>query len=287
MDNYYNNPYIIVILLITVKSKALQGPENQKIFAENQNKSIKMEAEKERKISAGSYDLNKFLYGGYEKDIITTIYGSAGSGKTNFCLLGAVSQAKKGNKVIYIDTEGGFSVDRVKQLAGEDYQKVLENIILLKPVSFDEQEQAFSKLLKEIKSSSISLIIVDGITMLYRLESAEARTEKDFNKVSEINSKLARQLRVLAEVARTRNIPVIITNQVYSEFLSEEEFKAGKEREIHMVGGDLLKYWSKCLLELKNDRGKRTLILRKHRSLPEKTLDFEIINSGIRKRGWI
>ena len=63
-----------------------------------------METDKERKISAGSFDLNKFLFGGYEKDIITTIYGPGGSGKTNFCLLAAVSQAKKGNKVIYIDT---------------------------------------------------------------------------------------------------------------------------------------------------------------------------------------
>ena len=59
------------------------------------------------RISAGSYDLNTFLSGGYETDIITTIYGPAGSGKTNFCILASVSQAKKLNKVIFIDTEGG------------------------------------------------------------------------------------------------------------------------------------------------------------------------------------
>ena len=244
-----------------------------------------MELTKERKISAGSYDLNKFLYGGYEKEIITTIYGPAGSGKTNLCILAAVSQAKKGNKVIYIDTEGGFSVERVKQIAGEDYEKVLGNILLLKPTDFSEQEESFEKLLKEIKSTSISLIIVDGMTMLYRLELAEVRESRE--KAQEINSKLAKQLRTLAEIARTRNIPVLITNQVYSEFLSEEDLRAGKEKQNLMVGGDLLKYWSKCLLELKNDRGKKTLILRKHRSLPEKTLEFEIVNLGIRKRGWI
>ena len=78
------------------------------------------------KVSAGSYDLNKWLYGGYEKDIITTIYGPAGSGKTNFCMLACVSQAKKANKVIFIDTEGGFSIDRFKQIAGEDYENVLK-----------------------------------------------------------------------------------------------------------------------------------------------------------------
>jgi DNA repair protein RadB len=68
------------------------------------------------KVSAGSYDLNKWLYGGYETDIVTVIYGGAGTGKTNFCLLAGVSQAKKGKKIIFIDTEGGFSVERIKQL---------------------------------------------------------------------------------------------------------------------------------------------------------------------------
>lgn len=243
----------------------------------------------ERKISAGSYDLNKWLFGGYEKDIITTIYGPAGSGKTNFCILASVSQAKKGNKIIYIDTEGGFSVERFRQLAGEKYEKALENILLLKPTSFQEQKQAFLQLLKEMKNKTISLIIVDGMTMLYRLELAEAREDKDKarERVQEINSQLAKQMRILAEIARKKDIPIIVTNQVYSEFLSEEEFRAGKERGVAMVGGDILKYWSKTIIELQNNGGKKKAILRKHRSLKEKELDFEIINNGIKKRGWI
>jgi len=243
---------------------------------------------KERKISAGSYDLNKFLYGGYEKDIITTIYGGAGTGKTNFCLLAAISQAKKGNKIIFIDTEGGFSVERVKQIAGEDYQDNLKNILLLKPTSFEEQEKAFSELLKEIKEKrNIGLIVVDGMTMLYRLELAEAIKSKEEEKIRDINSKLARQMRILAEIARTKNIPVIVTNQVYSEFLNEEEFKAGKKPGFRMVGGDILKYWSKCIIELQLERGKRKAILIKHRSLPDKELDFVITGTGIKRKGWL
>jgi len=58
-----------------------------------------------------------------------------------------------------------------------------------------------------------------------------------------------------------------------------------KEKTANMVGGDLLKYWSKCLIELQYKEGKRKAILRKHRSLPEKELMFVIINSGIKKRG--
>lgn len=241
----------------------------------------------ERKISAGSYDLNKFLFGGYDKDIITTIYGPAGSGKTNLCVLAAVSQAKKGNKVIFIDTEGGFSVERVRQIAGDDWQKALESILILKPVNFNQQEESFIQMLKEIKTNCVSLIIIDGMTMLYRLELAEAIKSREESRIQEINSKLAKQLRILAEISRTRNLPVLITNQVYYEFQNEEDFKAGKQKESRMVGGDLLKYWSKCIIELKNEQGKRKMLLRKHRSLPEKEMQFEIINSGIRKKGWI
>jgi len=240
------------------------------------------------KISAGSYDLNKFLFGGYEQDIITTIYGAAGTGKTNFCLLASVSQAKKENKVIFIDTEGGFSIERFKQLAGENYEKLLENIILVKPVNFSEQIKVFSNLIKEIKSKGkIGLIVVDGMTMLYRLELAEASKKNEKGGIKNINSELAKQMRILAEIARTKNIPIIITNQVYSEFLSREEQEAGKIAETRMVGGSILQYWSKCIIELSLERGKRKIILRKHRSLPEKSLDFEITNTGIRKRGWI
>lgn len=241
----------------------------------------------ENKISAGSYDLNKWLFGGYEKDIITTIYGPAGSGKSNFCILVAVSQAKKGNKVIYVDTEGGFSVERFKQIAGEEYEKVLSNVLVLKPTSFDEQEKAFSQILREIKNTrNIGVVIVDGMTMLYRLELAEAIKNKSDEEIRIINAKLARQLRTLAEIARKQNIPIIVTNQGYSEFLSEEDLKAGKKKEFHMVGGDLLKYWSKCIIELKKEGSSRTVVLRKHRSLPEKEFSFSIVNEGIRKARW-
>ena len=226
------------------------------------------------KISSGSYDLNKWLFGGYEDDIITVIYGAPGTGKTNFSLLAAVSQAKKGNKVIFIDTEGGFSIERVKQIAPENHEEVLKNIFLLKPTNFTEQKKAFEDLLKHLKDE-ISLIVVDGITILYRLDFATARN-KDKEEMQKINSILVGQMRTLAEIARKRNIPVLVTNQVYNW---EDEKK--------MVGGDILKYWGKCLIELANERGKRTAFLRKHRSLPEKSLDFQITNFGVSKKGWI
>ena len=106
------------------------------------------------KISTGSYDLNNWLLGGYEEDVITMIAGPPGSGKTNIGILAACSQAKKGNKIIFIDTEGGFSVERVKQIVGENYEKILNNFFLLEPTNFDEQKKCFLQLLNKIKKGT-------------------------------------------------------------------------------------------------------------------------------------
>lgn len=222
--------------------------------------------DEEHKISTGSDFFDEMLGGGYESSVVTTIYGPPGSGKTNLCLLCLTKNA--GKKVIYIDTEGSFSVDRIKQLS-PDYEEILKNVIILKPVNFEEQKKVFEKL-KGIVTDRIGLIIVDSIAMLYRLEIG---VNKD---VFKVNRDLGVQLVDMVHTARKFKIPVIITNQVYSDF--EDKSK------INIVGGDILKYASKCLIELqKTDKGKKA-ILRKHRSLPEgKEIDFRIINEGIEK----
>ena len=241
------------------------------------------------KISTGSFDLNKWLYGGYENEIITMIAGPPASGKTNFAILSACSMAKKGEKVIFIDTEGGFSVERVKQIIGQDYEKVLENILLLKPTDFFEQRKIFNKLAEQVKKQQISLIVVDGMAMHYRLELGNVKNKESASSedIKKINRALAWQMKTLSEISRKQKIPILITNQVYQEFLSDEERKKGIKPGVNLVGGDLMKYWSKAIIELKNENGRRKAILLKHRSLPQKELSFEIRNSGIYRRGWI
>jgi DNA repair protein RadB len=243
------------------------------------------------KVSAGSYDLNVWLKGGYDPGIVTTLYGGPGSGKTNFCMSVAVSQAKKGNKVIFIDTEGGFSSERVKQLFTSrstngsnenlNLDQVLSNLLILKPTNFKEQQQVFDQLLKYTKEQ-ISMIIVDGMTMLYRLDFADARMDKsnsdenNIESMQSVNAILTKQMRLLVEIARKKDIPVLVTNQVYNW-----------NNEQRMVAGDIIKYWSKCLIELSNENGKRIAYLRKHRSIGDKSLVFQIYDGGIRKRGWL
>jgi len=87
---------------------------------------------------------------------------------------------------------------------------------------------------------------------------------------------LGRQIAYLVEIARKKKIPVLITNQVYADFDNKDKVK--------MVGGDLLKYGSKCLIELMKFANCRGAVLRKHRSLPEgRELKFKIVEKGIEK----
>ena len=217
-----------------------------------------------KRVSTGVKFLDEFLEGGLEADAITTVYGPAGSGKTNLALLSAVEVAKSGKKVIFVDTEGGFSVARLKQILPE-YRKLLDRFVFLRPMSFEEQKQSIERL-KELVNNKIGLVVIDTITMLYRLQ-------RSFKEDDNFNHDLSLQMLWLNEIARKYNIPVLFTSQIYSSF----------ENRIKIVGGDILLYPSKCLLELESlHNGKRKLILRKHRSIAgEKEAMFEIVEKGI------
>ncbi|HLC98577.1 MAG TPA: DNA repair and recombination protein RadB [Candidatus Nanoarchaeia archaeon] len=221
------------------------------------------------RISTGVSALDQMLEGGYEKDVISTIYGPAGSGKTNLCLLAMINAIKEGKKVIYIDTEGGFSLSRLQQISN-DYKKMLDQVLLLKPMNFEEQKKVFDKL-RAMSNEKIGMIIVDTISMLYRIE----RDKDNENSVVMTNRELGLQFSYLTEIARKKNIPILITTQVYSSFDDREK--------VNLVGGDIVKYGSKCLIEIqKTHKSKRVAILKKHRSLPEaKSVLLEIREDGI------
>ena len=220
-----------------------------------------------KRVSTGVDFLDSFLEGGYETDAITTIYGPAGAGKTNLALLAAVSVAKKGKKVLFVDTEGGFSVSRLKQIA-TDYKKVLDQIVFLRPTNFKDQTEAIERL-KTLVNKKIGLIVVDTINMLYRLQ-------RSFKEDDNFNRDLSLQMLALNEIARNQNIPILLTSQVYSAF---------DNNRLRIVGGDILLYTSKCLIEVESlHEGKRKVKLRKHRSIRgEKEVMFEIVAKGIKK----
>ena len=148
----------------------------------------------------------------------------------------------------------------------DDYKQALEKIIFLKPTKFREQAAAVNKLSSLIKKD-IGAIFVDTITMLYRAELKE-KIDRD------LNNALAKQMRSLLEIARKHNIPVIITTQVYADFEKKDQVK--------LVGGNIIKNISKCLIELKKSGPNRIALIKKHRSIEEgKKIMFRIVDEGI------
>ena len=214
-----------------------------------------------KKLPTGS-PLDKLLQGGIEFGTVTNIYGPAGSGKTNIAL-STLMNCK--NKIIYIDTEGSFSLERFQQLGGDE--KKLKNIIFIEPENWQEQHFAIQSMNKIFHKEKIDLVIIDSMVALYRLELSNENFPS-------INRQLATQYSILSNIARKYSVPILVTNQVYS-----------KGDEIELTSRTIAKYWSKCLIELRrNEReNQRTAILRKHRSLPEgRKIDFEITSKGLK-----
>ena len=218
----------------------------------------------EEKISSGSEIIDKLLDGGYNK-VVTTIYGPAASGKTTLAMLAAIVQAKQGKKSVFVDTENGFSVERLKQLSGEDFERALQNIMIFSIKTFTEQQEKMEKIRLLVGTGKISLVIVDTIGSKYRVKLNE-----DAYKA---NKSIDTQLRTLTEIAR-RGIPVILTEQVYDNLANGQ---------INLVGGEMLKNWSKCLIELQKDNSKRKAIARKPEEIKGNQESFEIKEKGIFK----
>jgi DNA repair protein RadB len=218
-----------------------------------------------RRLELGCDALDELLGGGVEHGIITNVYGEAGSGKTNVCIQAVVSCIRDGGSVVFVDTEGGFSAERFLQMHPEE--DALDRVILYEPTTFDEQQQVFEELPETVAEHTPDLIVVDSLVSLYRLH-LNAETAQD------INTELSKQFSTLSKLAREHGLPVIVTNQVYSQFDSEEN---------ELVGRDVPAYWSKTLLELENVRnGKRKAAVKKHRSRPEGLVtEFYIAQDGL------
>ncbi len=215
--------------------------------------------------------LDVMLGGGFEKGTITQIFGPPSSGKSNITLSVAVNVAKSNKKVIYIDTEGGISIDRIKQIAGVDFSNVANNIIVFEPISFLEQNDTVRSIdvLLRKKHNDVDLIVLDSAVALYRVDDMKS---------SKLNKELGKQMGLLSKIARQYDVAVILTNQIYSSYDDEGN------NDIKAVGGTILQYWSKVIIQLErgDEINQRIATLKRHRSISEgKHAVFSITSNGI------
>ncbi len=223
------------------------------------------------------------LLSGLESRVITNFYGTPGTGKTNICMLMAADCARKGGKAVFIDTEGGFSLERLKQIAPHDYESVLTGIELVEPRDLREQ----TRVVRRLAERKPDLVIMDSSVALYRIEHAEMMEKVDNrNKKCELDSimtanrELSKQLSSLSMLARDLEIPVVITTHA---------FRSWGNGCYDVVGGDPVRYWSKSIifLEKTGKTGERKAIIMKHRSQPEgKEVKFSLVSDGIKPSGF-
>lgn len=181
------------------------------------------EYEKKRKdieyITTGSKNLDNLLGGkGVESKSITELFGAFGSGKTQLALSLAVNvQLPKENggangKAVYIDSEGTFRPERIKQLAegiGANPERVLKNIFVARALNSDHQILLVEKISEMIKNGEpIKLLIVDSLTAHFRAEFTGR------GQLADRQQRLNRYLHDLMKLAEQRNLAVLVTNQV-------------------------------------------------------------------------
>nr|WP_292459706.1 DNA repair and recombination protein RadB [Methanothermococcus sp.] len=207
--------------------------------------------------------LNEILKGNIERKTITQIYGPPGVGKTNIGIISAINFIRKGFKVVYVDTEGGLSIERIKQISGNDIENILDNLIIYEPESFEEQSAILEKL---FFIDNLGLVVVDGISSLYRLELSD-----NVNENTRLNRILGKQILTLLKIAKKKNVAVLITNQISD---TSNGFKA--------TGGKLLEYWSKTIIRMEKLDKSRELILEKHRYSEEgERVRYKIVKKGV------
>jgi DNA repair protein RadB len=210
--------------------------------------------------------LDDLLEGGLEGGAITLFFGEAGSGKTNICLQVTSLVAGSGKKVIYIDTEG-VSLERLMQIAGDKYEDVMRNILFFEPQSFDEQEKFVEKAVKLAESSlEVGVIILDSATIHYRL----TRNDEERG----VRKSLSPQLAKLLAAARSKDIPIILTSQVYTDI---------EKGTFEPLGGHVLLHNAKAISRLdKAGTSARRAVIIKHRHLEEgRKADFKLTKDGV------
>lgn len=214
-------------------------------------------------VSCECASLDALMGGELEPGVVTLAYGIAGSGKTNLALQVARTAAKGGLRTVYIDSEG-VSAKRLVQLFNG--RAKLQDRLLFSRVLALEEQMATTEGLLDRKLKDLGLVVEDTVNGLARLGQMEEKelTDRQFRRI----------LKALTTLAHTREIPVLITAQVWET----------EDGQVHPFYMKSLEHLPKVIvrLEKRSEPNHRRAVLTKHRSLSEdQVADFEITEGGL------
>jgi DNA repair protein RadA len=234
------------------------------------------------KITTGSKNFDNLIGGGFESGSITECYGAYGSGKTALAHQLAVSTQfprEKGGAngvVVWIDTEGTFRPERIKQIAenyGLNPEEVLGNIRVVRAFNSDHQMLLAEKVEDLINKEKlpIKLVIVDSLMSHFRSEFIGRGT------LSDRQQKLNKHMHTLLRLSHTHNLVVYVTNQV----MAKPDVFFGDPTEA--IGGHIVAHASTTRVYLRRGKkGSRVAKLVDSPSLPDGECMFFITDKGIR-----
>ncbi len=235
---------------------------------------------KKGKITTSSKKLDELLGGGVETQALTEFFGKFSSGKSQVAFQLSVNvqlPKEKGGldgKVVFIDTEGTFSAERIKQMAeaqGMDAKQVLENIFHIRAEDSEHQIVIVEKLDSLIERENVKLIVVDSLTSHFRAEYAGRGS------LGERQQKLNRHVHKLQKLADKYNLAVYFTNQV----MDNPAIMFGDPTT--PIGGHVLAHAAKYRVYLKKSKDTRRIArLVDSPNLPEREVVFKVTPEGIR-----
>ena len=233
-----------------------------------------------KRLTTGSRALDSLLGGGVETQAITEFYGEYRVGKTQIAFTLAVTvqlpeeQGGLNGKCLFIDTEGTFRPERLIPIAQRfnlDPDKALENIVVARVFSTEQQMKVVRDARKIIQDNNIKLIIEDSLTALFRSEYI------GIDQLAIRQQKLNVHLHDLARLAWAFNIAVVVTNQVVANpasFIGPQ---------ISAIGGHIVAHHVTTRVNLRKSKGdKRIAKIEDSPCLPESECVFRIAYDGIR-----
>ncbi len=233
-------------------------------------------------ITTGCKSLNDLLGGkGVETRAMTEAFGAYGSGKTQIGLQLAVNvqlpldMGGANGKAVFIDTEGTFRPERVRQMAeavGANPEKVLKNIFVARAFNSDHQILLIDKIGEMIKDGEpIRLVIVDSLTAHFRAEYTGR------GQLADRQQKLNRYLHTLMRLSDQHNLAIYVTNQV----MSNPAIMFGDPTTA--IGGNIVGHASTYRIYLRRGKkGSRVGKMIDSPNLPENEAIFFITGEGLK-----
>lgn len=234
------------------------------------------------KISTGSKSFDALLGGGFEAGGITECFGEFGSSKTQIAHQLAVNTQlpkERGGAegvCIYIDTEGAFRPERIKQMSehqGLDPIQTLKNIKVARAFNSDHQMLLVEKVEDLIKNEglNVKLVVVDSLMSHFRADFSGR------GQLADRQQKLNKHMHTLQKLATAYNLVVYVTNQVMAK---PDTFFGDPTA---AIGGHIVGHNSQTRIYLrKGKKGTRVAKLIDSPHLPDGEAIFNIEETGVK-----